>query len=97
MFIAGGIGITPFRAMLSDLAAGHLPRRSTGRIDGDFIRHYVDDLLGAMFFVCGPVGLVDALVDTLTHIGVDPVRIRQEGFPGYETNPAPASAAARLA
>jgi ferredoxin-NADP reductase len=94
VFIAGGIGITPFRAILSDLAAGHLPYAATTLLYSSAsseipFRAFLDSLLP------GWPGL--RIAYTLTHIGVDTARIRQEGFPGYETTPAPASAAARLA
>jgi ferredoxin-NADP reductase len=127
VMIAGGIGITPFRAMLADLAdrkvrasttllysnsSADIPfqpffdglvrdwpwlhvvytvtqpdadwRGPTGRIDAAFIRRHVNDRTRPLYFVCGPSPLVEAMRATLAEMGVDPSRIKHEGFPGYE-------------
>jgi ferredoxin-NADP reductase len=127
VFIAGGIGITPFRSILGELAvrqprAGttllysnastQIPFRAffdglapdwpalhvvytvtrptadwqgpTGRIDAEFIQHHVPDPSRQVYFVCGPTALVDSMRATLAEVGVDPSRIKHEGFPGYE-------------
>jgi glycine betaine catabolism B len=133
VFIAGGIGITPFRSMLAERAtrtprpptwllyssaSPHIPFRPffdalapvwpalriaytvtrpgpqwrglSGRIDAAFIRRHVADLSRPTFYVCGPSAFVDALLGTLGELGIPSTRVKQEGFPGYESTPEPA-------
>jgi ferredoxin-NADP reductase len=136
VFIAGGIGITPFRAILPDLAGARrsaevsllysnatpdIPFRgfldaleatwpelrvvytitrpsgswsgATGRIDRSFVERHVPYARRATYYVCGPTPMVQSLRDELGQLGIDPSRIRHEGFPGYEM-PEPSTAAA---
>jgi ferredoxin-NADP reductase len=138
VLIAGGIGITPFRSILGDLAASpplarttllfsnagpDIPFRAffdglvrdwpalhvvytvtrptadwhgpTGRIDAEFIQHYVPDPSSSVYFVCGPTALVDSMRATLAEIGVGASRIKHEGFPGYESVDTPMSIGGR--
>jgi ferredoxin-NADP reductase len=129
VLVAGGIGITPFRSMLSELFASLDPRNitllysnatpdipfrsfldhlascwpklrvvytvtrpsagwdgPTGRIDAAFIRHNVPATHGAIFYVCGPTGLVDSIRSLLIMSGVDARQIVDEAFPGYPSH-----------
>lgn len=127
VFIAGGIGITPFRSILVDLAQRSAaadvvllyanrgpdlpfgeeldelaclrpdlrlvmtltrptPRWSgeVGRIDASFIARHVPDLERRLAFVAGPRPMVESTVDALEALGMEPARVHQELFPGYE-------------
>jgi ferredoxin-NADP reductase len=127
VFIAGGIGITPFRSMLGDLLTSGNRRQitllysnatpdfafrrflnelntqwpefqvvytvtrasagwegPTGRIDAQFVWRYVPVPEAAMFYICGPTPLVDAMQRNLSELGVGSSRLVSEGFPGYE-------------
>jgi ferredoxin-NADP reductase len=138
VLIAGGIGITPFRSILGDLAARQprartmllfsnarpdIPFRAffdslmpdwpalhvvytvtrptadwrgpTGRIDAEFIQRHVPNLPRQLYCVCGPTAMVDSMRATLAELGVDPTRIKHEGFPGYEQVDAPVTIAER--
>jgi ferredoxin-NADP reductase len=93
VFIAGGIGITPFRSILGDLASRkvhtNISRARSGRdcaegstpaSSGSNAR----DVAGSLFFVSGPTALVDAIRGTLAQLGVDASRVKHEAFPGYD-------------
>ena len=131
VFIAGGIGITPFRSMVLDAASRQLPYRITliysnrvpegaafseelaraaetdanltyvptmtqadasrlawngerRLVDAQFLRDYVSDMTGPIFYVAGPPGLVAAVVRTVLDAGADPAHIRSEEFEGYK-------------
>jgi len=47
-----------------------------GRIDQHVLQAIIEP--GAVYFVCGPAGMIDSTVDLLTRIGVQPERIRFE-------------------
>lgn len=123
VFIAGGVGITPFRSMVLDslhnevaapmtllysnravesavflplfqeLAANDQYRFTlhflqtggeTGqRIDGAFIRANVTRFDEAIFYLCGPQGMVEAMRDILKNMEVVDERVRFEIFWGY--------------
>jgi ferredoxin-NADP reductase len=129
VFIVGGIGITPVRAILDDLATRTPHNRATllysnttpdipfhtnldslasdwpdlhvvytvsrpdtnwqgrtGRVDPSFIKEHVSDLATARFYVSGPTPMVDDMCTILAEMGVDGSRIKQDGFPGYESS-----------
>jgi ferredoxin-NADP reductase len=54
------------------------------RIDAQFFRDHVGDLIGeATFMVAGPPSLVAAMKEALAEVGVDDARIRADRFSGY--------------
>ncbi len=53
----------------------------TGRIDDALIKEHSD--VDTMFYVCGPPGMVDAMLELLKQIGIPEERIRLERFAGY--------------
>ena len=125
-FIAGGIGITPFRSMLQDMidredrrevvvlygnakaadiaykdvldraqrelgiktvyaaAAETRPINGVqpGFIDANMIRTQVPDYRERTFYVSGPHPMVTLLKRTLREMGVSPLRIKTDFFPG---------------
>ena len=52
----------------------------TGRIDREKIARHCGTLDGKTFYVCGPPGLMDAVVSDLKSLGVSDSRIRYESF-----------------
>jgi ferredoxin-NADP reductase/predicted pyridoxine 5'-phosphate oxidase superfamily flavin-nucleotide-binding protein len=109
ILIAGGIGITPIKAMVHELCADsrrfelHYAARSrveAAYVDdlecklGTSLRVYaadrqqrldVPDLMArapadAMFYVCGPARLIDAVRDAARVLGLDDERVRFERF-----------------
>ena len=130
VFIAGGIGITPFRSMVLDAASRQLSHRFTliysnrtpegaafydelarvaeknanlrylptmtkmngsrlpwnGErrfVNAQFLRDYISDMTGPIFYIAGPPGLVAAVEKTVLDAGADPAHIRSEEFEGY--------------
>jgi ferredoxin-NADP reductase len=55
----------------------------TGRITGDLIRKYAGDPLTAVYYLCGPVGMVSTLRESLRQAGIACTDIRSEEFAGY--------------
>lgn len=58
----------------------------TGRIDKDMVIKYLndDDLVNAVFYVCGPPVMLSAMKNLLTtEMGITKGRIREEEFYGY--------------
>lgn len=56
----------------------------TGRITAETIRSNVAELQTAIFFICGPPGMVEALAGILQQMGVGGERIKIEHFTGYK-------------
>jgi ferredoxin-NADP reductase len=130
VFIAGGIGITPFRSMVLDAVSRQLPHHITliysnrvpegaafseelaraaekdvnlryvptmtqadvsrlpwngerRLVDAQFLRDYISDMTGPIFYVAGPPELVAAMAKTVLDAGADPAHIRSEEFEGY--------------
>ena len=57
-----------------------------GRIDKNMILKYLsdDDVVNAVFYICGPPGMLNAIKNLLTtEMGVTKDRIREEEFYGY--------------
>jgi ferredoxin-NADP reductase len=59
----------------------------TGFVDEAFLRDRVGDVRGKRFFVCGPAGLHDVVLDALAALGVSRHAVRREvfGFGGRVT------------
>lgn len=55
----------------------------TGRIDADMIREEVPDFLTAIFYVCGPPAMVDAMRIVLRDLGTSKDSIKTEDLTGY--------------
>lgn len=130
VFLAGGIGITPFRSLLrhavqqgtghriallysnrtpeeavflddlTELCAGRPNLRfaatmtrmgessrpwngPTGRIGPDLIRAECPEWERALFLLCGPPPMVDAMAASLGELGIPNDRVRAEKFSGY--------------
>lgn len=58
--------------------AGH-----TGRIDAALLTEYVPDVAAAIYYLCGPAGMVKQMRTVLAEAGVDDDDIRTEEFTGY--------------
>jgi glycine betaine catabolism B len=59
----------------------------TGRINKDMVLKYLnaDDLVNAVFYICGPPGMLNAMKDLLTKgMSITKGRIREEEFYGYQ-------------
>ena len=117
VFIAGGIGITPFRSILVQLNHDKAPINVTllysnrdqnvvykdeleavaqqnpnfkihyifspEHIDEKKMRELIPDLQKPIFYISGPEPMVDALGDTLKHMGIQEDHLKQDWFPGY--------------
>lgn len=130
VFLAGGIGITPFRSLLRhavqqgtghriallysnrtpeeavflddlrELCAGQPKLRfaatmtrmgdssrtwdgPTGRIGPELIRAECPEWERALFLLCGPPPMVDAMAASLVELGIPGDRVRTEKFSGY--------------
>ena len=55
----------------------------TGRINREMIEEKVPDYAERVFYSCGPKLMVDAMVDTLSKIGLPEAQIKYEYFSGY--------------
>ncbi|OHA62954.1 MAG: hypothetical protein A2748_00545 [Candidatus Wildermuthbacteria bacterium RIFCSPHIGHO2_01_FULL_45_20] len=118
IWIAGGIGITPYRSILADLDYRREPinvqllyanrdrdivfkdtleniarthehfRISYAvdpiRINADFIHKNVPDLALPIFYLSGPLSMVNMLEQELHVLGIPDTRIKTDHFPGYE-------------
>ncbi len=111
VFIAGGIGITPFRSILMDIYHNNYPIKvtllyfnnndefpykdefneikdkellsilySTNKFSENDITS-IKSYKEKQYYVSGPKGFVDLVVDTLHSLGVD--NIKKDFFPGY--------------
>lgn len=54
-----------------------------GFIDEKIIRENVPDLANSIFYVCGPPGMVDAMLELLKKMAIPDDRVRFEKFSGY--------------
>jgi NAD(P)H-flavin reductase len=57
-----------------------------GRINKDMVMKYLnaDDIVIAVFYICGPPGMLNAMKNLLTkEMGITKGRIREEEFYGY--------------
>lgn len=88
VFIAGGIGITPFLSMQ------HANRRASGAaflaeeeggepIGESLVRRHVPDLAAPVYYLAGPPGMTMDVQGMLAGLGVIPDDIRSEEFYGY--------------
>jgi len=117
VFIAGGIGITPYRSMLkymidtdqkrpvtliyaartpedivfreiietaqTKLGANIIYATGDVHVDAGFIKSHVPDYQSCLFYISGPHGMVVALEDALTKLGLTQSHIRKDFFSGY--------------
>lgn len=129
VFVAGGIGITPFRSMLKYLIdkqekrdivvlysnknykdivyadilseaqnllgiknvctlteGKYIPENwsgKVGRIDSKIIQEEIPDYKDRIFYLSGPLGLVEGFENTLKDMGVSNNQIKKDFFPGY--------------
>ena len=56
----------------------------TGRITAEIIKASVENLPSAVFYICGPPGMVEALHKILQEMGVSEEKIKIENFTGYK-------------
>ncbi len=54
-----------------------------GRISEEMIRKYVSHPENALFYICGPVKMVESMVELVKGMGVPPGNIKKENFTGY--------------
>ena len=70
-----------------------------GRIDALLLRETVPDLAGSLFFVCGPLPMIDGARALLEHLGVPSAQVHAEAFAaavaGAAQSPEPGRASAR--
>lgn len=121
VFIAGGIGITPFMSMLQLVLENDLPYQivllysnpakeqtaffeelsalpvevifsmtddpnwqgEKARLDADFIKKYIPNFTEPIYYVAGPPGMVNSMVEILNNLGIPPPQIKFEQFTGY--------------
>jgi len=112
IFIAGGIGITPFRSILLDLDHKKLPinvqllyanrnkdtvfkaqlKSLTEKNNNFKINYFISPvritetdlkILNFQFYVSGPEPFVDSIEKILKGLGVKPLNIKLDHFPGY--------------
>ncbi len=55
----------------------------TGRINEAMIREFCDDVDNAIFYICGPPGMVDGLSNLLKTMNISQGNIKIEKFVGY--------------
>jgi ferredoxin-NADP reductase len=130
VFLAGGIGITPFMSMSREAARQNDPHQlylfysnrrpedaafldelaalaqknpnfhliatmvemekskqnwtgERGFLDAAMLQRHLPSLMGPIFYIAGPPGMVAAMREMLAKAGVDEDDIRTEDFPGY--------------
>jgi len=66
---------------ITDNAAGWDGR--AGRISEAMIKEFCSDINSALFYICGPSGMVNAMKDLLLQMSVPGQNIRMERFVGY--------------
>jgi ferredoxin-NADP reductase len=54
-----------------------------GHLTTDLIKRYVLDLSTPIFYICGPLGMIQTYEKTLWEVGVHEDQIRTENFSGY--------------
>lgn len=58
-------------------------QEKTGRINEAMIQEAIPNLGNAIFYICGPPGMVSGLQQALIKLGIDQEQIRYENFTGY--------------
>lgn len=54
-----------------------------GRISEEMIRKYVSHPEEALFYICGPMNMVEAMIELIKGMGVPKENIKKENFTGY--------------
>lgn len=103
LFLAGGMGITPFRSMLKsttavllysvkeatevvfgkELPAIVIETSKAGRLDEAKIRKNCQDWDKRSWWMCGPAGFTDAMIELAKKMKIPEDRVHSEDFPGY--------------
>jgi ferredoxin-NADP reductase len=60
-----------------------MPHAYSGFIDAALIRSEIPDFSERLFYISGPHGMVDAFKKTLRQMGVSPLHIKTDYFPGF--------------
>ena len=55
----------------------------TGFIDERMLRESIEDLKNSIFYVCGPPGMVEAMLQNLKKLNIANERVKIERFSGY--------------
>ena len=55
----------------------------TGHIDADMIKKHASNYTAAIFYICGPPGMVNAMLEILKQMEIPAERIKIERFTGY--------------
>jgi ferredoxin-NADP reductase len=71
------------KVILALAEAGPEWKGRTGRINADMIREEVPDCLAAVFYICGPPAMVEAMLTVLRDLGVAENNVRTENLTGY--------------
>jgi predicted ferric reductase len=74
-------GLVPAtHVFLSDQTEAHMPNALLGHIDAAAVRRLVPDAAQRDVYVCGPPGMMDAVIRSLRSLGVPPAQIHAERF-----------------
>src|SRR3989344_263888 len=86
VFLAGGIGITPYYSMLTYAFEKKLTNiiilLASFSTNEEIIKKY-SDVSSSVFYIVGPPGMVSNIEGIVTAIGVSEERIKIENFTGY--------------
>ena len=72
-----------FRVMITITGPSQAWKGLTGRINQEMIKKKVPDYTERVFYSCGPKPMVDAMLDTLSKIGLPEAQIKYEYFSVY--------------
>jgi predicted ferric reductase len=97
LLIAGGIGITPLRALFESFEAGELiliylagsREQTADRLSAAGLAELVPDVAERDVFICAPTPMMTQLADTLRTLGVPPGNVHWEAFELIESGPSP--------
>jgi len=72
-----------FRVIITITRPNQAWKGLTGRINQEMVEKTVPDYAERIFYSCGPKPMVDAMVDTLSKIGLPEAQIKYKYFSGY--------------